>query len=164
MLHDNNFPMKIQQSVNYKVAAAAFEGTKWAAILKLCQSRTAFGFCQTTDLAKMMKLLKKMPAFVLLGVIYENRLLHRDDVDRVVKLSNIINLHSQLSTTLNLPTMNLCQNLLMGQVSLTNSLSTYSKGTAEGEGSNSSSSSSDSDSSSSDSDTDGDADKEPKKS
>jgi hypothetical protein len=149
MLHDNNFPMRIQQRINYKVTAAAFEGTKWAPVVQLCQSKTAFGFCETTDVPKMIKLLKKMPAFILLGLIYENRLLHKDDVERVVKLSNILNLHSQLSTTLNLPTMNLTQNLLMGQVTLTNNLSSYSKAREEDGSSSSSSDSSDSSSSSS---------------
>lgn len=155
MLHDNNFPMEIQQRVNRQVTAAAFKGTKWAPIIPLCESKTAFGFCSTTDVSMLMKMLKKMPAFILIGLIYENRLLHRDDVDNLVKLSNnIVNLHSQLSTTLNLPIMNLTQNLMIGQVTLTNSLSSYTKSQE------SSSSSSDSDS---DSSSDSDSDTESKK-
>lgn len=155
MLHDNKFPMHIQQRINRKVAAAAFEGTRWAPVIPLCTAfATAFGFCETTDVAKLNRLLRKMPAFTLLALIYENRLLHKDDIDRVAKLTNIVALHSQLSTTLNLPTMNLCQNLMMGQVTLTNNLSSYVKEQQVGTSSSSSSGSDSDSSSSSDSDSD----------
>lgn len=169
MLHDSNFPMTIEEKVNFKVVKAAFEGTKWAPVAQLCISKTAFGYCESTDVQKMLKVLKKMPAFHLIGLVYENRLLNKADVDRLAALSaNILNLHAQLSMSLTSPVVNLCQNLMLGQVSLTNSLASYvssggsgGAGKAEAEGT-SSSSESDADTSSSSSDSDTENPKEKK--
>jgi hypothetical protein len=149
MFHDNNFPIQIQERINRQVSAAAFEGTRWSPLIPLFQSRTAIGFCGNKEVPKMMKLLKKFPAFILIALVYEDRILHRDDVDRVMKLNNnLLTLHSQLSSSLNQPTMSLTQNLIISQVSLTNSLATHSKGGSKDDSSSSSSSDSDSDSSS----------------
>jgi len=150
-LYDNNFPMTIEELINYKIATAAFQGTRWAPVVHLCAKRTAFGYCETLDVVKLLKVMKKTPSFHLIGLVYENRLLHKDDVDNLVKLSNnIAVLQSQLCTVLGNPTMSLCQTTMMSQTGLTNSLGSIAKG----ESSTSSSSSSSSSSSDSDSDKD----------
>jgi ribosomal protein L10 len=150
MLFDAKFPMKIQQQVNTSVMQYALGGTRWAPVLPLCVSKVALGFCSDTNVPKLLKLLKKMPQFLLLGLVYDNRLLHKDDVERVAKMTSLLGTQSQLSSTLNLPGMTLSQNLTAGQIALSHSLSSLTKDLAQNE--SSSSDSSDSSSSSKDSD------------
>jgi len=152
MLFDASFPMQIQQQINCKIAQMAFEGSRWAPVLPLCVSKVAFGFCSDKNVSKLLKLLKKMPPFVLMGLIYENRLLHKADLDRLASLTSLFNVQSQVSTTLSLPGMSLSGSLMAGQMALTHSLNTLTKDLNRDA---SSSESSDSDSSSSsDSDSD----------
>jgi ribosomal protein L10 len=126
LLFDMKFEMRIQYTLNTYIAKHALTGTKYEPVLRLIQRHTTLGFCKSTDIPKLLKAAKKMPQFFLLGVVVENRLLHRDDVDKIAKLPNIDLLRGHLCATLNLAGQSLVHSLQNSQISLSNSLSSHS--------------------------------------
>jgi ribosomal protein L10 len=124
MLFDAGFDMYIQPRINSSVAQMAFYDTKYEPVLRLLISRSALGYCSTTDVPKLLKVSKKMYQFVLIGLVLENRLLHRADIDRVAKLTDITSVRASLCHTLQLGSASLSKTLLANQMALSTSLST----------------------------------------
>lgn len=147
-----NFGMKIQERINRKVATMSLTNTRWSPILHLLQCHSALGFCSEVNVPNLMKALKKMPQFVLLALILDDRILHRDAVTELERLRDITNVRAQLCSTLALQSVTLSQNLTANINALSHSLGTYAIGDDGDTSSSSSDSDDDGSSSSSDSD------------
>lgn len=129
--------MKIEPQGNAQVARLALEGTKWSPALTLCQSRFSIAYCGTTEMAKLVKLMKKMPQYILLGLILDNNLLHKADIDKFSAISaDIQQLRSQVCNTLSSSGVNVSQSLTHVTSSLVHNLSTYVDAQSPKEGEN----------------------------
>jgi len=128
MLFDAGFNMKIAKKMNSNIARAALTGTKFEPALQLFMSSTAIGYCSTVDVPKLLKVLKKIPQYILLGLIMENRLLHRADIDRVSEMKDITSVRASLCHTLQMGSVNISRTLLANQTALSASLTTLSSG------------------------------------
>ena len=126
MLFDNRFEMSLEVEANSNIAKLALSQTKFAPVLRLCTSHTSFAYCKTTEVGKLLKLIKKMPQFILLGLIMEDRLLHRADIEKIAKMPDITSVRAQLCQTLQLGSASLSKTLLANQMALSTSLSTFS--------------------------------------
>jgi len=134
LLYDNNFDMKIHYFLENKlVAGEALKGTKFEPALPLFASRTSIGYCQEANIPKLLHCLKKMPTFILIGLIFEDRLLHLADVERIAKISDIDTIRAQLCHTLQLSSVQLNQALNANQSVLSSSLSTLAQRNSEEE-------------------------------
>jgi hypothetical protein len=132
MLFDSKFEMELYEKVNAKVAGLALRGTKFEPVLQLVTMPTALGFCRTTDVKKLLQVNKKMPAFVLLGIIVDNRLLRRADLEEYAsKDLNMVRAH--LSHTLSSASGKSLSSLLeSNSLCLSNNLASYVSSQNEG--------------------------------
>jgi len=123
---DAQYDMAIENRLGRAVCRQALEGTKFEPVLQLLQSRCSVGYCKTTDVSKLLKLLKKTPQYILIGLILEDRLLQRADIEAYAKLPNKTTLYSNLSRTLTLASSNISNNLQANQILLSRSLAQHS--------------------------------------
>lgn len=85
-------------------------------------------FCNEENLAKNMKLLKKMPFFALLGgMVHQDRLLTRDGLKEYEKLGDLDLVRSQVVATLGHQQNMLSRNLTSSMSSLSQALDQHSK-------------------------------------
>jgi len=128
MLFDAKFPMLLRyQRINKAIYNHALKGTKFEPVLPLIEVQaTGVGFCKTTDVATLLKLMKKIPQFILLGLVIEDRFLHRADIEKLAELPDLTTLHGRLSHTLNLTSANIASNLQANQIQLSRNLALHS--------------------------------------
>lgn len=93
--------MEIGVYSKYTVATA-FENTRYEAILPLFVTHTAIIFSQETNIDKLLKVLKKVPQYILMGGIIDNRLLSVTQLKKYSELKDITTARAQLVSVLNL--------------------------------------------------------------
>jgi len=125
LLFDANFDMTILPEVNAKVAGLALRNSKFEPVLRLVMPPTAFGFCKNTDAKKLLQLNRKMHAFVLLGAVVDNRLLHKADFEGYAS-KDLDTVRALLSQTLSSAGgKNLSSTLESSSLTLSNNLASY---------------------------------------
>jgi len=123
---------------NNRICREALKGTKWEDVVlfhtEMGRMETQFAFClepaDKADPAKLLAYDKKVPEFVLLGAIVENRMLDRAGLTHAATNlypRGIESLHAELSTILQTPTRKLSQLLGRNQQKLSENLQQYIK-------------------------------------
>jgi len=123
---------------NKNIIKMALAGTEFEPILRLHVGSTCYLCCKNFEVAKLLKLLKKMPTHILLGAMVQGRLLTRAQLTWCSSLPDISILRAELCSILSSSSSNISQNLMHHQQNLSMSLTSLA--------SSASNSSSDSDS------------------
>jgi len=127
MLWDAKFDMTLRHHNDPTVAKMAVSGTKFEPVLRIFNEHTALGFCRDPDVPKLLAVSKKMPDFILMGVIIDDRLLHRADMEIYGEAKNITAMRGKFCHTLSTVSgMQLSSTLLSNIHALSHSLTTYS--------------------------------------
>ena len=119
--------MKLARRQNSKVIELALRGTKFEPVLRLTPCQVSIGYCADKKVDKLLQVAKKMPQFILLGAVMDNRLMHRADLEAYASM-NMDTARAQFYHTLNSAGVALSRNLSANALHLSHSLGTYAKG------------------------------------
>ncbi|KAK9510211.1 hypothetical protein O3M35_005044 [Rhynocoris fuscipes] len=90
-------------------AKLAFEGTRYEPVLKLFVTHNSLVLSDEPNVAKLMQILKKIPQYILLAAIVDNRLLSVSQLETYVRLKDLTTARAQFAAVLN----NAAQNVVM---------------------------------------------------
>jgi len=124
LLIKNNMKMGIY---NRFIVNRMLAGTKYEAIAQLFVSHCIFVFSNEPTVDVLLKLQKKMPQYILLAGIFENRIMSRQDLEWYGSLPTLEVMHGQLYATLNVCSTQMIQQLGHHQLQLSHSLSLLAK-------------------------------------
>lgn len=123
-LHKENMHLK---SYGKNIIKLAVEDTKYEAILPLFDSNHCIIFSPNQQVAKLLKLTKKVTQMILIGGIVENTLMSRNQFIEYSKLPDLQTMRSQFVNVLNMASGQLVNNLEAHQKALVNILDVYAK-------------------------------------
>ncbi|XP_013782398.1 39S ribosomal protein L10, mitochondrial-like [Limulus polyphemus] len=125
MLFKQNFHLR---TYNNSTVRLALRGTPYESILHLITSHNAMVFSPEDHAVKLLQLDKKMPQFILLGGIIDNRLLSREGFRVYSQLPSLKVMQAQVSATLSIASGGRLSTLLNHhQRALFRNLEQYSK-------------------------------------
>ncbi|KAK3871795.1 hypothetical protein Pcinc_022658 [Petrolisthes cinctipes] len=110
---------------NTNMMRIAVSGTRHEAMLKLYQKDTLMFVGDNPDVAKLLKLEKKISGMVLLGAVVDNRLMSLADLKQYAALPSLGVMQAQLVHTLGSTAQRISQNLVAHQMELTSSLTRH---------------------------------------
>lgn len=106
---------------------AILKGTKYEAVLPLFESHTMMVFSNNPQVDVLLKLQKKMPQYILLAGIVENRFMSKEEMLWYGSLQNLDVMRGQLCATLTACCGHLVHHLQHHTMQLTHSLSLLAK-------------------------------------
>jgi len=109
---------------NKKIMKMALVGTEFEPMLRLHVGSTCYLCSKDLQVAKLLKLLKKMPTHILLGGMVQGRLLTRSQLAWCSTLPDISILRAELCSILSSSSSNISQSLMHHQQNLSQSLAT----------------------------------------
>lgn len=121
---------------NRAICHQVMEGSKWEALLhftddQVHEAHLVFGPKMDPD--AILKFAKKCPDLVLLGAVMYGRILDKNQINRVAKMSGIEQQHAELSAILQMPLMRTTQLLGNPSQTLSQNLTQYIKDQAPAE-------------------------------
>ncbi|XP_069691988.1 large ribosomal subunit protein uL10m isoform X2 [Periplaneta americana] len=111
----NNMQLK---QYGRRVATMALEDTKYAAVLKLFTSHNYMVFSTEPQVAKLIKLNRKIPQLVLMAGIVDDRFLSKNELVKYSLMPDLQTAQAGLVALLNSAAMHLTQNLTHHQQTL----------------------------------------------
>ncbi|KAK3083052.1 hypothetical protein FSP39_012629 [Pinctada imbricata] len=85
-----------------KLMRQAMADTRYKNILPLCRSSVSVIISKNPDLPVLLSQLKKMPEYILMGMLWDDKLLNVEEVGRLAKVPNIESLRGEFVSILNL--------------------------------------------------------------
>uniref|UniRef100_A0A023F7D4 Large ribosomal subunit protein uL10m n=1 Tax=Triatoma infestans TaxID=30076 RepID=A0A023F7D4_TRIIF len=109
--------MDIQIYSKY-TAKLALEGTRFEAVLQLFVAHNALVFCDEPKVEVLMKTLKKIPQYILMAAIVDNRILSLSQLEKYVQLKDLSTARAHFVAQLNSVANNVVTQLNQHQTTL----------------------------------------------
>lgn len=109
----------------------ALEQTNYAAVLKLFESHSSIVFSSTSQVPKLLKVIKKMPHLILLACIVDGKLLSKSQTVAYSSLVNIDNARARLISVLSQTNNRCLQTIGQTQLTMARYLEQYAQSSAE---------------------------------
>jgi len=109
----------------------ALEQTKYAAVLNLFQSHSSILFSSTSQVPKMLKIIKKMPHLILLACIVDGKLISKIQVVEYGNLIDIDNARARLISVIGQVNNRCLQTIGQTQLTMVQYLEQYGQSTTE---------------------------------
>lgn len=115
MLKKQNMHLK---QYGKKVVRMALEETKYEPVLTLFTSRNVMVFSEEPQVAKLLKLKKRMPQFILMAGIVDDRFMSVNEMEKYRNMPDLPTAQAGLVAVLNSAAVQLTQNLMHHQQTL----------------------------------------------
>lgn len=109
----------------------ALEQTNYDAVLKLFESHSSIVFSSTSQVPKLLKIIKKMPHLILLACIVDGKLLSKNQTVEYSSLVNIENARARLISVLSQTNNRCLQTIGQTQLTMVRYLEQYAQTSSE---------------------------------